>query len=356
MPALVTRRVRRSFGRFAVVIALAGGLSIGGCLWLRPSPVAVPVVPKGGYGFGVGAPQSWMSDADADRELDAVARTRAQWMRVLIDWHIVEPVKGQYNWHYVDHWVNGSRKRGLKVLGLIAYSPAWARAPGSYFSAPPINPADYAAFVTAVVQRYGDRVADWEIWNEPNLPLFFGFTDNRAAVYTGLLKAAYPAIKAIQPDATVITAGLSRAAGPDAPTTFVADMYANGARNFFDATAMHPYVFPGGIAEDGDNGWSDLARVHDLMAANGDGDKKIWMTEFGAPTSSPESRGVSQDEQARQILQVLARLAEITWSGPAFIFAVRDTDTAKRDDLESNVGALLTSGWKPKYTAAVLAR
>ena len=39
MPALVTRRVRRSFGRFAVVIALAGGLSIGGCLWLRPSPV-----------------------------------------------------------------------------------------------------------------------------------------------------------------------------------------------------------------------------------------------------------------------------------------------------------------------------
>ncbi|HEX7824013.1 MAG TPA: hypothetical protein VF477_03830, partial [Mycobacterium sp.] len=139
----MARRVTSRFRRLAVVFGLAGALTAGGCLCVRPAPQATPVAPEGGYGFSVGAPQSWMSDADADRELDAVARTRAEWMRVLIDWHIVEPVKGQYNWHYVDHWVNGSTKRGLKVLGLIAYSPTWARAPGSYFSAPPVNPADY---------------------------------------------------------------------------------------------------------------------------------------------------------------------------------------------------------------------
>lgn len=119
------------FRRLAVVVGLVCALAAGSCLWVRPSPVAMPVVP-GGYGFSVGAPQSWMSDSDADRELDAVARTRAEWMRVLIDWHIVEPVKGQYNWHYVDHWVSGAKKRGLKVLGLVAYSPTWARPPGSY--------------------------------------------------------------------------------------------------------------------------------------------------------------------------------------------------------------------------------
>ncbi|MDR3663530.1 MAG: hypothetical protein P4L86_24630 [Mycobacterium sp.] len=352
----MARRVSSRFRRIAVVVGLVGALTAGGCLWVRPSPEAIPEVPADGYGFSVGGPQSWMSDADADRELDAVTRTRGSWMRVLIDWHIVEPVKGQYNWHYVDHWVNGSRGRGLKVLGLIAYSPDWARAPGAYFSAPPVDPADYADFVTAVVQRYHDRISNWEIWNEPNLPLFFGFTTNRAAVYTTLLKAAYPAIKAIQPDATVITAGLSRATGVDAPTKFLADMYTNGAKNFFDATAMHPYVFPGGIAEDGDNGWSDLVRVHDLMTVNGDGDKKVWMTELGASTCAPDPRAVSPDEQARQILQVLAGVAGTGWSGPAFIFSVRDTDTAKRGDLESHFGALLTSDWKPKFTASVLAR
>ena len=119
---------------------------------------------------------------------------------------------------------------------------------------------------------------------------------------------------------------------------------------YFDAVGLHPYYYPYVPIID------DIAAVHALMVANGDGNKKIWMTEFGAPTSAPQARGVSQDEQARQILQVLSRLAETGWSGPAFIFAVRDTDTTKRDDLESNVGVLLTSDWKPKFTAAVLAR
>lgn len=355
MSTVVARRVRRCFGQLAFAIGLVVALVIGQCLWLRPSPQATPVAPEGGYGFSVGAPQSWMSDADADRELDAVARTRAEWMRVLIDWHIVEPVKGQYNWHYVDHWVNGSTKRGLKVLGLIAYSPTWARAPGSYFSAPPVNPADYAAFVTAVVQRYGDRVANWEIWNEPNLPLFMGFADNKAVRYTGMLKAAYPAIKGANPGATVVAAGLSPLAGPDSPPGFLQQMYDAGAKGSFDAAAAHPYVFPGGLAADSNNGWSDVLRMHDVMVANGDGGKKIWLTEMGASTSDIPGDGVSQQEQAKQIVDVLGAAAAVGWAGPAFIHAVRDLDTANRNDREANYGALLTTDWQPKVAAGVLA-
>jgi hypothetical protein len=83
---------------------------------------------------------TYMSNVDADRELDAVAKTRATWLRVLIDWHLVEPMPGAFDWGYVDHWINGARQRGLNVLGLIAYTPDWARAPGSYFSAPPVDP------------------------------------------------------------------------------------------------------------------------------------------------------------------------------------------------------------------------
>jgi beta-glucosidase/6-phospho-beta-glucosidase/beta-galactosidase len=78
-----------------------------------------------------------MSPEDADRELDAAAKTNARWMRV--------------------H-------------------------------------TDYATFAATVVIRNRDRVSDWEIWNEPNLPRFLGFAERQAAVYTGLLKAAYPAI------------------------------------------------------------------------------------------------------------------------------------------------------------------
>jgi hypothetical protein len=340
------------WGRRLAALLLVATMTVAGCR----TAAAEPVVPADGYGFSVGASQIWMSAEDADRELDAAARTDARWIRVHIDWHAIEKVKGQFDWGYVDHWIDGAGARGMRVLGLITNTPDWAKAPGTALYAPPIDPADYAAFAATVVRRYSDRVSDWEVWNEPNLPRFLGYAERQAAVYVGLLKAAYPAIKVVQPNSTVMSAGLSPALGVDAPANFLNDMYTNGAKGYFDAVAMHPYVFPGGIAADTDHGWSDLARAHDVMTVHGDGDKKIWMTEFGAPTSAPTAEGVSQEEQAKQILDVLAGVAATGWSGPAFIYSIRDLDTANPDDREDNFGALLTSDWQPKYTAGVLAR
>jgi len=53
---------------------------------------------------------------------------------------------------------------------------------------------------------------------------------------------------------------------------------------------------------------------------------------------------------------VLAAAAATGYSGPAFIYSIRDTDSANRGDRESNVGALPTSDWQPKYSAGVFAR
>ena len=197
-----------------------------------------------------------MSPEDADRELDAVAKTNARWMRVHIDWHAIEKVQGQFDWGYVDHWIDGARQRGMKVLGLIVNTPEWAKAPGTALYGPPINAADYATFAATVVNALGSRVGLGDL-ERAQPPAFLGFAERQAAVYTGLLKAAYPAIKSVQPDATVIAAGLSPAVGVDAPPNFLNDMYLNGAKGYFDAIAMHPYVFPGGIAADPSNGWSE---------------------------------------------------------------------------------------------------
>ena len=59
-------------------------------------------------------------------------------------------------------------------------------------------------------------------------------------MYTGLLQAAYPAIKLVQPDSTVIAAGLSPAVGIDAPPNFLNDMYIAGAKGYFDAIGHAP--------------------------------------------------------------------------------------------------------------------
>jgi len=341
-----------TWGRCLAVMVLVVTMTIAACR----TADAEPVVPADGYGFSVGASQIWMSAEDADRELDAAALTNARWIRVHVDWYAVEKVKGEYDWGYVDHWIDGARARGMRVLGLITNTPDWAKAPGAALYAPPIHADEYATFAAAVAKRYRDRVTDWELWNEPNLPRFLGFAESRAAVYVGLLKAAYPAIKAVQPNSTVISAGLSPAVGVDGPANFLNDMYVNGAKGYFDAVAMHPYVFPTGLAADPENAWTDLARAHDVMTLNGDGDKKVWMTELGAPTSDPAAEGVSEQEQATQILDVLAGLAAAGWAGPAFIYSIRDVDSANRGNREDNFGALLTTDFQPKFTAGVLAR
>jgi polysaccharide biosynthesis protein PslG len=347
----MARRVVSILTRLTVCVAIVGALSA-----VQPGAGAAQLVtPSEGYGFGQGASMQWISPEDINRTLDAVSKTSASWLRVLVDWSRIEPVRGQYDWSHLDDVVNAAGVRHLEVLGVIAYTPDWARAPDTYFTAPPVNPADYAAFAAEVARRYADRVSSWELWNEPNLPLFFGFTPHNAAPYTELLKAAYPAIKAVQPRSTVVAAGLSRLIGDESPPAFLAQMYAAGAKGYFDAAAAHPYVSPDGLAADPENGWSDVGRMNAVMVANGDGAKKIWMTEIGAPTSD-SVEGVSQQEQARQIVDVLAAAAATGYSGPAFIYSIRDVDTANRGDREFNYGALLTSEWQPKFTAGVLAR
>jgi hypothetical protein len=95
--------------------------------------------------------------------------------------------------------------------------------------------------------------------------------------------------------------------------------------------------------------------MHDVMAAHGDGDKKIWLTETGAATSNPPD-GVSQAEQTKQITDVLAAAAASEYSGPTFIYSIRDEDTRNQASANANYGALLTSDWHPKAAAAVLAK
>lgn len=321
-----------------------------------PPANAAPAVPAAGYGFSEGSSMLDLSPEDLNRELDAVAATSASWLRVLIDWSKIETAPGQYNFDAVDRIVSAAGARNLKVLGNIAFTPSWARPTLSFFTAPPDDPQDFADFSKVVAARYGSQIRNWEIWNEPNLPLFFGFRGNNAPTYTGLLKAVYPAIKSVQPSSTVIAAGLSRNLGPDSPPAFLTAMYAAGAKGAFDAAALHPYVFPDGLAVDPENGWSDVGRFHDVMAANGDGGKKIWMTEFGAPTSAPGAQGVSQQDQARQITDILWAASQLDYSGPAFIYSIRDLDSGAQDNREANFGALLTSDWQPKVAASALAR
>ena len=60
--------------------------------------------------------------------------------------------------------------------------------------------------------------------------------------------------------------------------------------------------------------------------ANGDGKKKIWATEWGAPTGA-SAQSVTEAEQAQLVTAALTRLKAWRWAGPSFFYSFRDKGT-----------------------------
>ena len=129
---------------------------------------------------------------------------------------------------------------------MLGYTPSWARSGGTNYY-PPKNPADFANFARTAARRYAPMgVHTWEIWNEPNLAMFWSPKADPVA-YATLLRGAYPAIKSVDRTATVVTGGLAPTSdnGKDvAPISFLAAIYFHGAKGNFDAVGMHPYSYP----------------------------------------------------------------------------------------------------------------
>src|SRR5581483_3784206 len=182
-----------------------------------------------------------MSSDDINHTYDLMRQTGVSSVRLLFPWAFMEPNRDQFDWGKADELVNGALAHGLSVLAGMTATPAWAGPPSLVpYTGRPDSAADYGNFAGAVADRYRGRVSAYEIWNEANSVL--GWTPNPdPAAYTELLKAAYPKIKAADPGATVLGAGLAPVFSFGSltlnPAEFVKGMYAAGAKGNFDALA-----------------------------------------------------------------------------------------------------------------------
>lgn len=178
------------------------------------------------------------------------------------------------------------------------------------------------------------------------------------ARYTKLLKAAYGAIKAADPTALVITAGLAPACTCNSnmkPQDFLLGIYAAGGKGYFDAVGMHPYTFPAlPTATDGSAyWWTSMGKdLRAIMAANGDLSKTIWPTEYGAPTGGPAGSGkVSERTQAAMLTAAYNLNQDAAWAGPLFWYCLNDpgTDTSTAENFFGLLRYNKTK--KPAYAA-----
>jgi hypothetical protein len=305
---------------------------------------------------GVSAGYSIFGDSDAAlaRDLDTAKAAGVTWLRMDIDWSSIQGSgSGSFDWFNTDRVVNAARARGMEVDGIVDYTPGWASTGGGIHPVPRDN-NEFATFAGQAAARYAGAISTWEVWNEPNLQTFWG-DGASAAAYTALLKATYPKIKAAAPNTTVLSGGLAPATtggGDIAPESFVAQIYAYGGRNFLDAVAVHPYSYPALPSDASTASWNTaqkLTGIHNTMVNNGDGVKKVWLTEFGAPTGLG-APSVSEQQQANIIAYGLSYFASLGFTGPVFVYNIRDTRTGSTDP-EQNFG-LVRTDWsaKPAYT------
>ncbi|HET6734610.1 Ig-like domain-containing protein, partial [Mycobacterium sp.] len=300
----------------------------------------------------------FMSQADINRTLDTMQAMGVNNVRMIIPWAGVEGTKDVYTWGTIDYIVNAAYQRNIGVVAVLNTTPTWAATPGQpLYAGAPIAVDQYAEFAGLVAARYAGKISAYEIWNEPNAYFFWSPQPDPAA-YTVLLQAAFPAIKAADPNATVIAGVLGSI--PDwgnlymNPITYLDQMYDAGAHGYFDAISFHPYHYTLKFSE-GLPWWNlspinQLTMMHDLMVANGDGDKKIWSTEYGVPTAV-----ASEATQAEFIEDYLNAWSQFDYTGPTFFYSTRDTDTDSgfvdytfgllRDDWTYKLAGYIAAEW-----------
>lgn len=293
-----------------------------------------------------------------EQEAEAAKRTRAiemaaaagfRWLRQEWVWEDIEiHGKGDFEdrrhtparsaWEKYDQIVDDAEANGLELIIRISNPPEWTRAAGSEAGtfAPPDNVQDFADFVGAVTTRYKGRVRYYQLWNEPNIFPEWGVYPINPEAYTDLLKAGALAARAADPNVVIIagalaaTINLQPAAAPPGNSLsdllFLQRMYDAGAAPWFDIVAVQGYGLWSGPTDHRlhprvlNIGHHQFVR--DLMVANGDGAKPIWMAEMNwnaAPEGvEPRYGRVSLEQQAAFLPRAYARLLdEWPWVGVA---------------------------------------
>lgn len=268
-----------------------------------PVPRPAPSGPPAGR-FAIGANVNRIFDdrtytaAQEAALVRALAATGVDTARSDTFWELTEPQPPhggvhQFDWSFDDGVASILAAAGLRWLPIVDYSAGWDRVRPDLLHSPPRHPAALAAFTAALARRYGPGGSFWaehpelpprpvheyEIWNEPDSPLFWSPAPS-ARDYAQLYAAARAAIHGADPGARVLVGGLTRPSG-FLPELLAADPALRGA---LDGVAIHPY---------GDSTAAVLGLVRQArtaLRALGLERVPLYLTEFGWVIAPPGAR------------------------------------------------------------------
>jgi hypothetical protein len=305
------------------------------------------------------------SDARAKAAVDAWAALGIDDVRIFVQWQAIAPANAAttaptgfngadpkspgYDWSRVDRAVALVSAAGMRPLLVVTGpGPLWAsQVPGRHSVRYKPRPDLFAQFARAAALRYAQAVDRYILWNEPNLPLWLQpqnscrgskCTPYAPHLYRKLVRAAYPAIKTVDPTATVLFGALApngenstKQNAKTRPLAFIRSMGCvkvtlkrdrSGPCAGFkpltgDGFAYHPHatkLAPNEAQVQPDNASiGDLTRLKATLDGTqragglkkaGGGKFGLYFTEWGYQTMPPDkTRGVSLAKQSRWLQQ-----------------------------------------------------
>lgn len=220
----------------------------------------------------------------SDPNLDQIKDLGIKVVRRGFTWPNIEKTPGVYDFKDYDALVDHAQARGLTILGTIALNNKKV-APMVYEDA---GRAAFVKFAAAVVGHYKGRGIIWEIWNEPNIASFWtkhgngANSDGFADEYTALVKAAVPAMREADPNATIVagSVNLYEASFPWMERCFKDGILTTG----IDGWSVHPYATK---SPEGHLAYYD--RIRKMLVENGaPADFPLLDTERGYPVGKAE--------------------------------------------------------------------
>lgn len=120
---------------------------------------------------------------------------------------VQNPAKWNRDWIYLTNQFNKkSQDRGMKVIGILDYMPAWLTHSGTKYGVPK-DWGVYKDIVKKVYREHRGRVDYVEIWNEPSMSVFLNVTNSGLNKYEAYNKIFQTAAQAIHEVDTEINDG-----------------------------------------------------------------------------------------------------------------------------------------------------
>ncbi|MCA9961012.1 MAG: cellulase family glycosylhydrolase [Anaerolineales bacterium] len=161
------------------------------------------------FGYGIQA-HGLAGIGDPAQDMHVIAdQLGLNWVKVQVQWWLVQPDPETYQWFFYDGVVDEAHKNGLRLMLSVVGAPEWTRAAGGE-NGPPDDYNVYAQFMTELTAHYSGKVDAIEVWNEQNLDREWTSANGISPEdYVRFLSLAYGAIKANSPDIIVISGALS---------------------------------------------------------------------------------------------------------------------------------------------------